>query len=251
MHADQGPQFKSGRWEGRRHLAEIDLTLSGVEGNNAHGEGERYHSYLRLIFNKVQTDFQHLNEDYALQLAVKAVNDTAGPNGLVPTLVVFGILPRTLVVLIDLPQQKERIEVMRSACDEMAKAISQRRLSTALKSNTPAATSYDVSIGTKVLVHREVPVGKWDGPAPVRDVLGKNVFSDIKGRLVNFSVDKGKGYIKDKVERAEDRAVEESNVRETNEGHSKALYRIKNGARAEVINWTAVYGAHVGGCAHV
>ena len=56
-------------------------------------------------------------------------------------LLVFGILPRALVVPIDLPQQKSRMEAMRSAYDEMAKSISQRRLSTALKSNAPAATS--------------------------------------------------------------------------------------------------------------
>lgn len=29
----------------------------------------------------------------ALQMAVKAVNDTAGPDGLVPTLLVFGAYP--------------------------------------------------------------------------------------------------------------------------------------------------------------
>ena len=186
IHADQGPQFKSRRWEGLFHLAKIDLTLSGVEGHNALGGGERYHSFLRLIFKQIQADFPHLDDNHALQLAVKAVNDTAGPNGLVPTLLVFGILPRALAVPIDLPQQRERMEALRSACDEMAKVISQRRHTTALKSNTPAATSCDVSIGTEVLVNREAPVRKWDGPYPVRDVLGKHVFIDIKGQLVKF-----------------------------------------------------------------
>ena len=50
MHADQGPQFKSRRWEGLCHLAAINLTLSGVEEHNALGEGERYHSYLRQTY---------------------------------------------------------------------------------------------------------------------------------------------------------------------------------------------------------
>ena len=84
------------------------------------------------------------------------------------------------------------MEAIKSACDEMAKVISQRRLTTALNSNTPAATSCEVSIGSEVLVHWEAPVGKWDGPYPVRDLLGKHVFIDIKGRLVKFSVDKVK-----------------------------------------------------------
>lgn len=34
------------------------------------------------------------------QMAFKAVNDTAGPDGLVPTLFVFGAYPR---IVIDLP----------------------------------------------------------------------------------------------------------------------------------------------------
>jgi hypothetical protein len=33
-------------------------------------------------------------KDIILQIAVKAVNDTAGPDGLVPTLLVFGTYPR-------------------------------------------------------------------------------------------------------------------------------------------------------------
>jgi hypothetical protein len=37
-----------------------------------------------------------------LQLAVKAVNDTASPNGLVPTLLVFGAYPRLSSILVSL-----------------------------------------------------------------------------------------------------------------------------------------------------
>lgn len=135
MHADQGPQLKSRRWECLCHLAGIDLTLSGVEEHNALGEGERYHAYLRQTFNKVKADFPTIPDSYSLHIAVKAVNDTAGPNGLVPTLLVFGVLPRALVTPPDLPQQKQRMEAMQCARDEMAKSISQRRINTALGSN--------------------------------------------------------------------------------------------------------------------
>lgn len=100
MHADQGPQFKSRKWEGLCHLAGIDLTISGVEEHNALGEGERYHSYLRLTFKKVKKDFPILENQYALQIAVKMVNDTAGPHGLIPTLLVFGVfhVPSSLLL---------------------------------------------------------------------------------------------------------------------------------------------------------
>lgn len=39
-------------------------------------------------------DFPDIDADYALSLAVNAVNDTVGPKGIVPSLLVFGIYPR-------------------------------------------------------------------------------------------------------------------------------------------------------------
>lgn len=86
---------------------------------------------------------------------MKAVNDTAGPNGLVPTLLVFGVFPRSLITTLDLPKQKERMAAMQAARDEMSRIISQRRISTAPRSNVPAGTSSNVCIGSKVLVYRE------------------------------------------------------------------------------------------------
>ena len=36
----------------------------------------------------------NINKDIALQMAFKAINNTAGPNRLVPILLVFGVYPR-------------------------------------------------------------------------------------------------------------------------------------------------------------
>jgi len=35
-------------------------------------------------------EYKDIQKELALQIAVKAVNNTAGPNGLVPTLLVYG-----------------------------------------------------------------------------------------------------------------------------------------------------------------
>jgi hypothetical protein len=40
------------------------------------------------------TEIPGINKDIALQMAFKAINDTARPDGLVPTLLVYGALPR-------------------------------------------------------------------------------------------------------------------------------------------------------------
>ena len=92
--ADQGPQFRSKYWRTAAKMSEIELKLSVVESHNAINVGETYYEFLRRIFNKAKAgNPERCDEDF-LVLLTKALNDTAGPNGLVPTLLVFGVLPR-------------------------------------------------------------------------------------------------------------------------------------------------------------
>jgi hypothetical protein len=56
---------------------------------------ERYHPVLKRAYAVIVADMPEIDKnnygkEFALQMAVKAVNDTAGPDGLVPTLLVFG-----------------------------------------------------------------------------------------------------------------------------------------------------------------
>lgn len=46
----------------------------------------------------MKAECKGVKPELLLQGAVKAVNDTAGPSGLVPTLLVFGIAPKTMVM---------------------------------------------------------------------------------------------------------------------------------------------------------
>lgn len=73
--------------------AGVALQFSGVELHNSLGVGERYHSTLRRVYNKVQEDHIRITEETALRMAIKVSDDTAGPTGLVPTLYVFGSMP--------------------------------------------------------------------------------------------------------------------------------------------------------------
>jgi hypothetical protein len=54
---------------------------------------ERYYAVVQRAFSIVTTEIPDIGKDIALQMAVKAVNNTAGPNGLVLTLLVFGAYP--------------------------------------------------------------------------------------------------------------------------------------------------------------
>ena len=53
---------------------------------------DRYHAVLPRVYKVIATDLQgcRLNKETILQIAVKEINDTAGPNSLVSTLLVFG-----------------------------------------------------------------------------------------------------------------------------------------------------------------
>ena len=64
-----------------------------TEAHNSIGLVKRYHVPLRRAFDIVSKELPQLGKEERLQMAVKAVNDTAGPNGLTPTLLVFGAYP--------------------------------------------------------------------------------------------------------------------------------------------------------------
>lgn len=130
----------------------------------------------------------------ALKHSVKAVNDTAGPAGLVPTLLVFGILPRLPIHPNEFPEQRDRMFAMQSVRAEMAKLVAKARVHVALSRNVPTAVDANIRILDQVLVFREKPVNKWMGPYKVLDVYGKINHVDISGKNAQFSIDKVKVY---------------------------------------------------------
>lgn len=67
-----------------------------VEAHNSIGKVERYYAPLRRLYEILQDKLkgENLEKELILQMAVKAVNDSVGPEGLVPTLLVFGAYPR-------------------------------------------------------------------------------------------------------------------------------------------------------------
>ena len=67
-----------------------------VEAHNSIGLIERYHVPLRRAYNILLKELPDLPKEERLQIVIKAVNDTAGPNGIVPTLLFFRAFPRML-----------------------------------------------------------------------------------------------------------------------------------------------------------
>jgi hypothetical protein len=65
-----------------------------VKAHNSIGIVKRYHGPIRRAYSIITAEIPDISKDMALQMAFKAINNTAGPNGLVPTLLVYGAYPR-------------------------------------------------------------------------------------------------------------------------------------------------------------
>jgi hypothetical protein len=73
------------------------------------------HDPLRRISEKVKFDFPAAPPKIILSCASKVLNDTMGENGLVPSLIVFGIIPRFPILSTGLPEQKDRMRILTAA----------------------------------------------------------------------------------------------------------------------------------------
>ena len=65
-----------------------------VEAHHLIGLVERYHGSLRRVYTIIVAEIPGIKPELALQMAFKALNDSVGPNGLLPALLVFGAYPQ-------------------------------------------------------------------------------------------------------------------------------------------------------------
>lgn len=113
-------------------------------------------------------------------LDIKAMNDSAGPQRLVPILSIFEVMPRIPVVPSELPEQISRMAAMHSARKEMAAVIAKEVLSTAIRANVPAETMRNIKVGSDVLGFREKPEDKCIRPFKLIKIDEKVLQIDVK-----------------------------------------------------------------------
>jgi hypothetical protein len=100
----------------------IEVEEIPVKAHHFIGKIEKYHALLKRAFEVITANFSNIiTPEHVLQIAVKAVNNTAGPNGLIPIFLVFGTFPRISHELPPLPSIAARGEAMRKAMAEIHK----------------------------------------------------------------------------------------------------------------------------------
>ena len=78
-----------------------------------------------------------MDKKIALLIAIKTMTDTMGPNGLVPSYLVFGCVSRFPAVNSKLPDQQSRVDALSRTRQEMNTIISEMRMQKALASLVP------------------------------------------------------------------------------------------------------------------
>jgi len=97
-------------------------------------------------------------------MAIKAVNNTTSPDGLIPTLLVYGAYPRISNLDPPTPSITERAAAIRKAIAEIIKLRAKQTVNNALYyRNRPNTTLvHDLPLNSKVLIWRKS--GKWTRP---------------------------------------------------------------------------------------
>ncbi|EED20730.1 conserved hypothetical protein [Talaromyces stipitatus ATCC 10500] len=173
-----------------------------VEAHWSIGAVERYHAVLRRSYEIISEEVPELAPELALQMAVKAVNDTAGPDGYVPTLLVFGAYPRMTEYRPPAPTVAQRAAAVKKAMTEVRRLHTVRQINDALNTrNGPSSTLiHRLPLNSDVLVWREGGTGypgKWKGPYKLISIDGETCTIDLPNGPTKFRSTVVKPYHKD------------------------------------------------------
>ena len=128
-------------------------------------------------------------------MAVKAVNDTAGPDRLVPTLLVYRAYPRMSNLDPPAPSVMDRATAIQKAMAEIVKLRARKSVNNALHHrNGPDTTSvHDLPLNLQVLVWRES--GNWTRPHHLLAIEGETCHVQLTSRPTSFRTTSIKPYL--------------------------------------------------------
>jgi hypothetical protein len=136
----------------------IEVKEVPVKAHNSVGQVERYYVPLQHVYKIIHDKLEdkHIDKEMMLQMAVKAINDSAGPNGIVPTLLVFGAYPR--LTEIDPPSLlvTKRAKAIRAATKEVCRLYAERQVKDALamRNGPDTKNTLDLPLQSDVRVWR-------------------------------------------------------------------------------------------------
>jgi hypothetical protein len=195
---DAGTNFASVEFKSEAKIMGITCKLVPIEAHWSIGKVERYHAPLRRAYEILRAELDSSTSDAAvLQMAVKAINNTAGPDGLVPTLLVFGAYPRISMDSPPSPSMTRRAEAIQKAMKALRRAAAERAVSNALNTRNGPNTDEILALPlqSEVMVWREK--NGWQGLYKVIDMKDHDVTVDMVNGPTTFRSTVVKPYYRD------------------------------------------------------
>jgi hypothetical protein len=127
-----------------------------VEAYNSVGKVERYHSFLRRVYKIIYDKLYDTktSAEISLQITVKTINDLVGPDGIIPTLLVFRAYPKITNNSVLSPITTKRAKTIRKTSNEVRRYYTKRYIEDALRiRNSP-----DIIVILKLLIQSDVKV---------------------------------------------------------------------------------------------
>jgi hypothetical protein len=105
-----------------------------VKAHNSVKQVKQYYTLLCCAYKILKTKLKnkHINKEIILQMAIKAVNDLAGPNKIVLTLLVFGLYLRIIKIDVLLPIIVKRAKAIYAATKKVRRLYTKRQVNNAL-----------------------------------------------------------------------------------------------------------------------
>jgi hypothetical protein len=129
MVTDAGKNFKNSEFVTNARILAIEVEEIPVEVHNSISKIKRYHGPLKRAFEIIIANLStSLAPEYVLQMAVKAVNDTAGHDGFIPIFLMFETYSRFSPSLLSSPSLTVRANVVRKAMAEVRKLKTKRQI---------------------------------------------------------------------------------------------------------------------------
>ncbi|KAL2885168.1 Ribonuclease H-like domain [Ceratocystis lukuohia] len=177
---DQGTSFTGAEFSDQARLLGTVTKGVATEAHHRVGKVERAHAMLKRAFSVMTKENSGVDRALNLQMAVKAVNDTSGPEGLVPTMLVFGAYPRLTSASTPSPSMTKRARAIKMAMAELERFKSNRQVTEALATRNGPDPEIP-AIGAQVLTWRENAgngVPGWCGPFTVVSTDASTVVVD-------------------------------------------------------------------------
>lgn len=154
----------------------VNIKTIPVKAPHSMSTAERYHTPVRKAYRMVRTEASNVDREAALQISIKADNDSVRPNRLVPTLSVYGGLPRLDVSsVLAASYMYTRAHALHKAANEISKYNLAHRTRAALRAKIGPQVfdMYRTSLDHHDLVCSPTTV-RWDGPFTLLQKEGKD-----------------------------------------------------------------------------